>query len=600
MSPGSALDPLVMLATGIHAQPGVYALLLGSGVSTAAGIPTGWGVVTELVRRAAAAKAPEDLEAADRAGADPEAWWSEHGDGQPLGYSNLLGALAPTPAARRALLVGFFEPSEEDLAEGLKTPSPAHRAIATLMKRGLLRVVITTNFDRLLERALEDVGLSPQVVSRPEAVAGLTPLAHARATVIKIHGDYADLTMRNTVEELDTYPPEWTSLLARVLDEYGLLVSGWSADWDKALVRVMEEVAQRRYPLYWDSRSSKGETATRLLAHRSGIRLPATSADALFTSLLDRIEALDRLTDPPLTTALAVTRLKRYLPDPVRRIDLHDLVLDEAQRVCDKATGQPVFKASLTEQDLQDTLGARLADVTPLIHLLTTGIAHDRDRAHTHVWVEALQRLLQAKSDVNGTFQEALDRARHYPALLAMRAAGIIALHTGSDDVLLRLLTEPSYRDRFRNNARIPAVHALHDLRVIDPAHVKGLPRWNGQRWLYAPSHLLKDDLREVLSEWLPDKQSYAIASHAYEYRAGLVVFRTQDVPGSYKTISGEYVGENGWASDGRPFPEIDFVETLQQADDTWPWWSVLGGRDQAHATLDEFREVLKPLQKWG
>src|SRR5918912_2995121 len=98
------LNPLVMLATGMHGQPGVYALLLGSGVSTGAGIPTGWGVVAELVRRAAAAATPEDPDAPARAAADPEAWWADHGDGQPLGYSNLLASLAPTQAARRALL----------------------------------------------------------------------------------------------------------------------------------------------------------------------------------------------------------------------------------------------------------------------------------------------------------------------------------------------------------------------------------------------------------------------------------------------------------------------------------------------------------------
>lgn len=96
----NALDPLVMLATGMHGQPGVYALLLGSGVSTGAGIPTGWGVVTELVRRAAAASAPEDATAAVRAAADPEGWWKEHGDGQPLGYSNRL--LVSRPRRRTA------------------------------------------------------------------------------------------------------------------------------------------------------------------------------------------------------------------------------------------------------------------------------------------------------------------------------------------------------------------------------------------------------------------------------------------------------------------------------------------------------------------
>lgn len=33
--------PLAMLATSMRAQPGVYAILLGAGVSTGAGVPTG-------------------------------------------------------------------------------------------------------------------------------------------------------------------------------------------------------------------------------------------------------------------------------------------------------------------------------------------------------------------------------------------------------------------------------------------------------------------------------------------------------------------------------------------------------------------------------
>lgn len=229
-SPKNAFDPLVMLATGIHAKPGVYAALLGSGVSTGAGIPTGWGVVQELVRRSAAASDPDDPAAADAAAADPEAWWSAHGDGQPLGYSNLLAALAPTPAARQHLLADFFEPGEEDTEAGSKVPSAAHRSISQLVRRGFIRVILTTNFDRLMERALEDAGVPPQVVSSPTAVTGMTPLQHTRVTVIKLHGDYADLQMRNTIDELSAYPAEVDALLDRVLDEYGLVISGWSAD----------------------------------------------------------------------------------------------------------------------------------------------------------------------------------------------------------------------------------------------------------------------------------------------------------------------------------------------------------------------------------
>ena len=116
----SPLAPLAMLATSMHAQPGVYALLLGSGVSTGAGVPTGWGVVTELVRRLAAVEDPNSV---DDAGNDPDKWWRERHGGT-LGYSSLLEAVAPTPAARQGLLANFFEPSDEEREEGITPRDP--------------------------------------------------------------------------------------------------------------------------------------------------------------------------------------------------------------------------------------------------------------------------------------------------------------------------------------------------------------------------------------------------------------------------------------------------------------------------------------------
>ena len=47
------IDPLLSLVFALHSNPGVYALLLGSGISRAAEIPTGWEVVLDLIRRLA-------------------------------------------------------------------------------------------------------------------------------------------------------------------------------------------------------------------------------------------------------------------------------------------------------------------------------------------------------------------------------------------------------------------------------------------------------------------------------------------------------------------------------------------------------------------
>ncbi|MFB9956961.1 hypothetical protein [Cellulomonas denverensis] len=104
----SPLSPAIMLATSMHAQPGTYAALLGSGVSRGAGLPTGWDIVTTLVGKVAAQMTTDEADHVTAASDDPEAWWLEQ-FGTTLGYSSLLGELAPAPATRQGILEGFFE-----------------------------------------------------------------------------------------------------------------------------------------------------------------------------------------------------------------------------------------------------------------------------------------------------------------------------------------------------------------------------------------------------------------------------------------------------------------------------------------------------------
>jgi hypothetical protein len=330
VSPSNALSPMVMLASSIHAQPAVYAVLLGSGVSRSAEIPTGWEIVMDLVRQVAALHKDATPQARSLAEDNPEEWWRQNQQGK-LGYSQILESLAPTSsAARQGYLEKYFVASDDDRDAGRKQPTAAHSAIAELVKNGWIRVIVTTNFDRLMEQALQIAGVAYQVVQRAGDVAGMKPLTHATATVIKLHGDWTDLESRNTIDELSKYPKEWIALLTQIFSEYGLLVSGWSAEWDKNLVSLLA-ATPRRYPLYWDGRSSKKSDARNLLEQHDGHVIETESADELFKELLSDVEALEKLAEPPLTTAMAVARLKRALPDPIRRIELRDLIRGRAE-----------------------------------------------------------------------------------------------------------------------------------------------------------------------------------------------------------------------------------------------------------------------------
>src|SRR5260370_6317858 len=210
----------------MYSNKGIYALLLGSGISRSAGIPTGWEVVLDLVKTLAHLQ-HEDSEP------DPAAWYQKTFGEEP-NYSQLLDTLAKSPSERNQLLRGYFEPSEAEREQKLKVPTAAHKAIAELVANGYIRVILTTNFDRLMEQALEAAGVVPTVITTPDAVEGALPLAHTRCTIIKLHGDYLDTRIKNTPDELERYAPLFNALLDRIFYAYGLNVCGVAAHADPA------------------------------------------------------------------------------------------------------------------------------------------------------------------------------------------------------------------------------------------------------------------------------------------------------------------------------------------------------------------------------
>lgn len=523
-TPGSALDPMIALSTSMHASPGVYALLIGSGVSTGAGVPTGWQVVQSLVQKVAVAGNPQNAAIAEAALNDPEGWWQEQGYGQ-LGYSRLLQNLAPTPAARQRLLATYFEPTEEDREQLLKVPGASHHAIAKLVARGSVRLILTTNFDRLIERVLEEAGISPQVIHRVEQIESATPLPHSRCTVVKLHGDYADLEQRNTIDELSTYPPGLDEFLRRVLDEYGLVVCGWSGEWDIALVKALEETKTRRYPLFWVAHGRLKDSASQLVAQHSGVVVRGKSADEFFRDLASRVEALDEMTTSPVSRAMAVSRLKKSLLAPDRRIEVFDLINSETSDVIAHVNdrGRHPLGGGVFEEHLK----RYRADVDLLLHLLGTGIFHDGD-LHNDLWLRTLERLMSARDRFSGSFDQYIEALRHYPGLLALWVSGVAFVIAKREDHLARLLLEPKWKPIFGAPDPQPAWYALHPLRILELDSVKDMARWKGTRWIYAESQLLRADCREPLAAIAPDDAQYEQACDRLEFLASLIAMDSE------------------------------------------------------------------------
>ena len=109
------LPPFDALALTLHHSPGVQAILLGSGLSRAAGIPTGWEITIDLVRRLAALDGVSEH-------SDWPAWYRTKYRTEPS-YSEILDALASTPDERRSILQSYIDaPADEEARQ----PTRAH------------------------------------------------------------------------------------------------------------------------------------------------------------------------------------------------------------------------------------------------------------------------------------------------------------------------------------------------------------------------------------------------------------------------------------------------------------------------------------------
>jgi hypothetical protein len=449
------LDPLLSLAHSMHSAKGVYALLLGSGVSRAASVPTGWEVTLDLVRKFAKL-------AGEDPGADPAAWYQAHHGAAP-DYSRLLDDIAPAPAERRQVLHGYFEPTEDEREQGVKQPTAAHRAIARLVAKGHIKVLLTTNFDRLTETALRDEGIEPVVISNADAAEGAAPLVHQRCVVVKLHGDYLDDRIMNTEAELAVYDPRMDTYLDRVLDEFGLVVCGWSGEWDPALRRAFERCKSRRYTTWWATVGAPGPRATALLALRQAQVVRTSGADAFFEAVEAKVASLDELaTDHPLTEAAAVASVKRYVAEPRHRIRLHDLLAQEATRVAQRLTDELPVQGG--PQPTEDEFRRRVAVMdaaTKTLQAMFFHVALWGGPEHRDLLVRSLQTMIPKQESGGWGFWMEM---RNYPASLLLYAAGLGAVAADNFGTLGALL---GMHYRFNGHDR-SALSNLVAMRALD------------------------------------------------------------------------------------------------------------------------------------
>lgn len=480
-------DLLTQLAFSIYQNKGVFALLLGSGLSRSAGIPTGWEITLDLIRRIALAKGEAEQ-------ADWAKWYVET-TGKDPNYSALIRELGLTPAERRSILDSYIEPTAEDREQGRKIPTKAHLAIAELVRNGYIKVIITTNFDRLMENALREKGVEPTVVSSVDALNGAEPIPHSTCYLLKLHGDYKDTRIRNTETELDSYPKAYNKLLDRIFDEYGLIIAGWSGEWDNALRRAILRASNRRYPTYWTTRSSPSAAAQELIEHRRAEVIPISDADTFFTTLLSRIETLHRTQrQDPLSVELLVNSTKRYVAKPEYRIELDELFADQTGRLIKAVSGPELGGGGSFSTNEFRSRVQLYESATETLARMSGVVGRWGDGQEFSLVLDAIRTLYEHAESVGGGLVDWL-RLRSYPASLVYCAYGLALTRSQRWQLLHKL---------FRAELVRKYGHVHRVVECLYPGGWEGGSRdfWKHLEGSERRKTPLSDHLFELFSDW--------------------------------------------------------------------------------------------------
>ena len=534
-------DPLTQLSFSVYGNKGVFALLVGSGLSRAAEISTGWEITLDLVRRVALAQGVEDQ-------ADWEEWYRST-TGEEANYSTLLEELAASPEERRSILHSYIEPTEEDREEGRKLPTAAHFAVADLVRSGYIKVIVTTNFDRLLENALRERGVEPTVVASVDALRGAEPISHTGCYILKLHGDYKDARILNTDAELSDYPPEYDSLLDRIFDEHGLIVCGWSGEWDHALRTALLRAPNRRYSMFWAARGAPNDGAVELIGARKGQVVTIASADGFFSDVWQRVQTLAHShRQNPLSVELTVDSVKRYLSRPEHRIRLDELISEETDRLLARIDSEQFSpQGGWSTEEFRRRVSLYEAASEPLTKV--AGVIGRWGSEELNLTLIDVLRAICTQADKGGGELDHWRNIRTYPAVLVFTAFGL---------GLLRARRWGALHDLF--SAQIARLHS-DPQRVVGKLFLcswsgSGLDLWRNLAGLDRHKTPLSDHLLELLAEWsgsfIGTTPSFEALFEKFEILGGLVYLEDIDPQELDDTLNNSSPHNRSWMPIGR------------------------------------------------
>lgn len=237
-----------------------------------------------------------------------------------------------------------------------------------------------------------------------------------------------------------------------------------------------------------------------------------------FEELAEKVSALQELDRPhPLSAKVAVASLKKYLVEERYRIRLHDMVMQEVEKLYSELSPEHLsLGGSFNAEELIGRV-QRYESLTEIVLAMIATGCYWGEKSHERLWTRCLERIANPAIERYGLINTWFT-LRLYPALLLLYAGGIASIAAEKYSTFAALLTQPKIRDGSRGQ---PLVLSLYTWAVMEKNVGQQLP---GMERQYTPlsNHLYKV-LREPLREFLPQNIDYKKCFDRFEYLFGLV-----------------------------------------------------------------------------
>ena len=282
------INPIIPLSYNLADGKKKYVLFCGAGVSKDAGIPTGWDILLETLKLIKTQEESENKENTDK---EMETYYEEKF--KDITYSEIIESIFPSMEEQREFLEKIFKN---------KAPGKAHKLIAEWVKAGLIRFIITTNFDSSIEHSLDDAGLRGKysVITDGKQVLTSKPWIHVEnCRVYKVHGTIEQGEIKNTKKDLDKLDRDLEKDFLDIIERHGVIVLGYAGSKDdNAVMNCFNRRRFKGYTLYWTVHDNQNsDNIKELVRRQDGRFIDIQSASDFLEKVLNSVEIARRGTE---------------------------------------------------------------------------------------------------------------------------------------------------------------------------------------------------------------------------------------------------------------------------------------------------------------